>query len=56
MGHKQGTVREYISDADFLPNKYSVMKNFALLDFFHNEAAVEFYLDKPEHSVRGDAV
>ncbi|WP_062056998.1 hypothetical protein [Aquimarina longa] len=37
-----------IGDVDFLPEKYPVMKNFTLLDYFYNEAAVGFYLDQPE--------
>ncbi|WBX70396.1 hypothetical protein [Tenacibaculum retecalamus] len=40
-----------IGDTDFLPDKFPVMKNFTLLDFFYNEAAVGFYLDKPENGL-----
>lgn len=31
-----------IGDVAFLPDKYPVMKNFALLDLFYDEAAVGF--------------
>ncbi|WBX70397.1 hypothetical protein [Tenacibaculum retecalamus] len=40
-----------IGDVDFHPEKFPVMKNFTLLDFFYNEAAVGFYLDKPENGL-----
>lgn len=40
-----------IGDIDFSPKEFPVMKNFTLLDYFYPEAAVGFYLDKPENGL-----
>ena len=40
-----------IGDIDLLPNEFPIMKNFTLLDYFYNESAVGFYLDKPENGL-----
>ncbi len=40
-----------IGDIDLLPEEFPALKNFTLLDFFYNEAAVGFYLDKPENGL-----
>lgn len=37
-----------IGDVDFYPDDFPRMKNFTLLDYFFDESAVGFYLDKPE--------
>lgn len=40
-----------IGDVDFYPDKFPRMKNFTLLDYFYDERAVGFYLDKPEQGL-----
>ena len=40
-----------IGDVDLMPQEFPELKNFTLLDYFYNEAAVGFYLDKPENGL-----